>query len=316
MIKTGIHSLSQLVGNPRLKSVLGRDLLISAALYDQILDFPNADALAERILLFLSDERGVYKRTYAHRFEDFDAHLLQLMAGHFDPQAPLILGDVAVSDGRTACDLFERLAPTFQKLTHFASDFAPGVRVLEQGRLTVVLSRNNRLLQMVWPPFVFNVTSPESALYYPLNRLIRMLVKSALVDPLVAKYLGGQVQSREVPLFSVRALNLARQDARFHLGEQNILEPLVTPEPLHIVRAMNVLNASYFTQEDLNQILGNFHAALGAGGWLVTGYNEDAGSQVHGAIFRKADAGFERIWESGHGPQMQDRILAWAPPRS
>jgi chemotaxis methyl-accepting protein methylase len=114
----------------------------------------------------------------------------------------------------------------------------------------------------------------------------------------------------------VRALNLARLDPRFHLGEQNILEPLATPEPPHIVRAMNVLNATYFTQEDLSRILGNFHTALRTGGWLVTGYNEDAGSQVHGAIFRKTDAGFERLWESGRGPQMQDRILAWVPSRS
>ena len=314
MIKTGIYDISQLAGSPRLKSLFGRDRVISVTLYDQILDLPNADALSERTLLYFSDERGVYKRTYAHRFEQFDSQLLLLMAEEFNPQDPLILADVAVSDGRTACDLFERLAPHFPRIAHYASDYGPRILVLREGRLTVTLSRNNRILETVWPPFVFSAMTPENPLYYPLNQAIRFFVKRLLADPLRAKYLAGQIKASELQLFSMRALNLSRKEGRFHLGEQNILEPLTTPEPAHIIRAMNVLNASYFGPSDMNQILGNFHNALRLGGWLVTGTNEDADSIVHGGIYQKTATGFEKVWQSGNGPVAEPLILPWKSP--
>jgi hypothetical protein len=314
MIKTGIHHISQLAGSARLKSLFGRNRVISVTLYDQILDLPNADALAERTLDYFSDERGVYKRTYANRFEQFDSQLLRLLTEQFNPQDPLVLADVSVSDGRTACDLFERLAPHFPKIAHYASDYSPRVMVLRQGRTTLVLSRNNRILETVWPPFVFSATTPENPIYYPVNHAIRLLVKRFLAEPLRARYLAGQVKASELQLFSLRALNLLRKDERFHLGEQNILEPLATPEPPHVVRAMNVLNPTYFGPSDLDRILENFHAALRMGGWLVAGSNEDAGSIVHGGIYRKIRTGFEKIWHSGNGLEKEAHILSWKSP--
>jgi hypothetical protein len=311
MFKTGIYDISQLVGSAHLKSLFGRDRVISVVLYDQILDLPNADAIAERTLRYFSDERGVYKRTYANRFEEFDSQLLRLLTEQFNPQDPLILADVAVSDGRTACDLFEKLTPRYPRIAHYASDYGPRVMVLRQGRLTVALSRNNRILETVLPPFVFSAMKPEHPLFYPLNHVFRFFVNRFLAEPLRAKYLAGQIEASELQLFSMRALNLSRLDSRFHLGEQNILEPLATPEPAHVVRAMNVLNVSYFGPSDLDRILENFHKALRPEGWLVTGTNEDAGSMVHGGIYRKTATGFEKIWHSGNGPVMEAHILFW-----
>lgn len=311
MFKTGIYDISQLTGSPRLKSLLGRNRVISVVLYDQILDLPNADALAESTLDCFSDERGVYKRTYAHRFEEFDSQLLQLLTEQFNVQEPLILADVAVSDGRTACDLFERLAPTFPRIAHYASDYSPRILVLRKGRLTVAISRSHRIVETVWPPFVFSAMKPENPFYYPINCAIRYFVNRFLAEPLREKFLAGEVQAREFQLFSLRTMSLLRKDKRFHLGEQNILEPLATPVPPHVVRAMNVLNPSYFGPADLSQILGNFHKALRPGGWLVGGSNEGAGTLVHGGIFRKTATGFEKVWHSGNGMEMEANILSW-----
>jgi hypothetical protein len=314
MIKTGIHHIAQLKGPARFKSLLGRDRVISVTLYDQIIGLPEAETLTERTLDCFSDERGVYKRTYANRFEIFDSQLLQLLAEEFNPQDPLLLADVAVSDGRTACDLFERLASRYPKISHYASDYSPSVFVLRQGRLTMTLSRTHRILETVWPPFVFSTMKPEHALLYPINHAVRFFVRRFLAEPLRARFLSGQVQARELQLFSPRALNLQKADARFHLREQNILDPLVVPEPAHVVRAMNVLNPSYFGYSEMSQILGNFHNALRLGGWLVTGSNEDAGSIVHGGIYRKTETMFEKIWQSGNGLEREAEILSWTTP--
>jgi hypothetical protein len=314
MLKTGIYDVSQLTGTNRFKSVFGRDLVVSVTLYDQILDLPQAEVLAERILRFFTDERGVYKRTCAHRFEDFDANLHRMLVEHFDPQQPLVLADLAVSDGRTACELFERLVPSFPQLAHFASDFSPELWVIQQGRLKVTLSKSGQVLETVWPPFVFNTMNPEHPVVYPLNKVVRFMLKRFWVKPLVAKYQAGQVKARELRVFSVKALNLARQDPRFHLGDQNILERLMVPEPPHVIRAMNILNPSYFSPEKVDRILGNLFASLRLGGWLVIGSNEDAGSVVNGGIYRRTATGFERIWQSGAGPQIEERVLSWKTP--
>jgi hypothetical protein len=311
MIRTGVYDISQLIGSTHFRTLFGRERVVSVTLYDQILDSPNADALAERILLLFSDERGAFKRTYAQRFEVFDSQLLSLLTKHFNHQEPLIVADVAVSDGRTACDLFERIAPHYPRIAYYASDYGSQVRVLRQGRLAVTLSRNNRILEIVWPPFVFSIMRPEPWHYYPLNRVIQFLVWRFLAEPLRAKFLAGRVKANDLHLFSVRALNLSRKGERFHLVEQNILETLATPEPVHVVRAMNVLNTSYIGRADLCRILGNFNNGLREGGWLVVGYNEGPGSTVNGGIYRKTGTGFEKLWQSGNGPQMEADILSW-----
>ena len=131
-------------------------------LYDQILGLPNAEFLAERILFRVSDERGARKRTYANRFEDFDSSILPLMREHFAPDVALVVADLAVSDARTSCDFFSKVAAAFPHLSYYASDYNPRVLVLDDGRLKVTLSRSHKILEIVYPPFVFNNTSPES----------------------------------------------------------------------------------------------------------------------------------------------------------
>lgn len=77
MIKTGITKLNQLSND---KTILRNELKnVSISLYDQALALPNADNIAERILLLFSDERGAYKRTYQKRFEAFDLGVIKML---------------------------------------------------------------------------------------------------------------------------------------------------------------------------------------------------------------------------------------------
>ena len=131
MIKTGIHDIKQVTGRTRFKTILGRDKHLSVTLYDQILGLPNAEFLAERILFRFSDERGARKRTYANRFEEFDSSILRLMREHLAPDTALVVADLAVSDARTSCDFFSKVAAAFPHLSYHASDYNPRVLVLD-----------------------------------------------------------------------------------------------------------------------------------------------------------------------------------------
>ena len=313
MIKTGIHDIRQVTGGRRFKTLLGRDKILSVTLYDQVLNLPNAEYLAERILLLCTDERGARKRTYASRFDEFDASILQLMREHFATDAALVVEDVGVSDARTSCDFFERLAPDFPRVSYQASDYSPRVLVLDDGRTKVTLSARHKVLEIVYPPFVFNNMSPENPLFYPVNHAVRGLVRRLFVRPLVERYLSGQLRAREVLLFSARALRLSKQDERFRLSQHDLLTPLPSPAGRHIVRAMNVLNPSHFDPQGIRKVLGHVFHGLVDGGWLITGSNQDADSLVSGGVYEKSPGGFRMIWRSGKGSPMESEILSWKP---
>jgi chemotaxis methyl-accepting protein methylase len=116
-------------------------------------------------------------------------------------------------------------------------------------------------------------------------------------------------------MFSAQAMNLAKGDHRFQLSEHDVLTPLPRWTGRHVVRAMNILNRSYFGAEQIGLILSHVHDGLGEGGWLITGSNQDAGSQVHGGVYERTESGFRKVWGSGEGSPVEPEILRWQPTR-
>lgn len=309
MMITGIYSTLQVRDRNVLRTFWGSRKRFSITLYDQVMKEPDAEELAERILLPFADERGAYKRTYARRYEEFDASVLSYLAENLHHDEPLVIQDVAISDGRTSCDFFEKVVKLFPRLSFFASDYDPIVVVVEDGSARVALSRAGRLLECVWPPFVFNALKKDSRLCFPLNRLIQFFVERTIARRIMAEYARGDLAGRELLLFSPRALALAESDRRFHLGQHDLLKPFVCP--CHVVRAMNVLNLSYFNEPDRCRVVGNIHAGLLDRGFLIAGSNQEAGSRVHGGIYRRTPAGFERTWLSGNGCPLDKEIMTF-----
>ncbi len=306
MLKTGICNLSQIKNGVKFKDLFGKEKNLSITLYDQICQESNADELAERILLLFSDERGAYKRTYAKRFEEFDQASLGHIKGYFEEKTSLYIHDAAVSDGRTAVDFFEKTKELFPKLEYLASDFNPKVYVLEKGRLKVTVSHTAKILEVLWPPFVFNTIKRDSWRYYPLNHFIRLAIQYFIVPSLINSYQRGELKAKELMLFAPSALNRARTDQRFILGTHNLLQPF--NRQYHIIRAMNVLNISYFTKNEFFQVLRNIHSGLLNDGLFITGSNQDAGSLVNGGVYKKTANGFEQIWQSGTGSPIANYI--------
>lgn len=306
MLKTGIYTLEQVKRN-KFKTILGGDKRISITLYDQILNVEDSSTLAERVLLLFTDERGAYKRTYQNRFADFDKQVLEIFAANFPHTNQLQVSDVAVSDGRTAVDFFAQLSKQYNDIVYAASDYNPTVYVVEKGAIKLTLSRDNKLIEMVCPPFVFNAANPDVLKYHFLNRVVQFFAERMFVAPVMREYLAGKLSAREVHLFCPAATNLAKSDARFKLGQHNVLNPF--PSKSHIIRAMNILNVTYFSKPEFKKVLQNMHDGLHLDGLLVVGSNQDSGSLVHGAVYRKTNTGFLKIWQSGTGPAIDSLII-------
>jgi hypothetical protein len=307
MIKTGIYKPSQIKGGLKFGSLFGGGKRLSITLLDQVLDKPNAEELAERILLLFADERGAYKRTYAKRFEEFDSTVLCFLENVFDKQSLLFVHDVGVSDARTSADFFQKASRIFANVQFTASDFDPTVYVLEQGKLRVTISSAGKVLEIVWPPFVFNAIRGDSYKHYPLNHLVRFIIHRFKVSPLLRDYELGKVKARELLLFTPAAVNLSRKDPRYTLGQHDLLQPF--KDQSHVIRAMNILNPSYFSNEEFSRVLKNIHKGLADGGLLITGSNEGAGSPVNGGLYMKRNKAFEKLWQSGEGSPMENQIV-------
>lgn len=289
MIKTGITKLNQLSND---KTFCRKELKnVSVTLYDQTLNLVDGDQLAERILLLFSDERGAYKRTYQKRFEAFDLAVIKMLQKL--PPPPQTFHDCGVSDGRTSLDFFEKMVAIFPEIHYFASDYNPCVFVIEKGKLKVTLSHTGKILEILFPPFVFNKIKRDSFRHYPLNHLILFFIEKFWVNFLIKKYQQGLVKAKELLLFAPKVLQKAQTDKRFRLGQHDLLQPF--KEPACIIRAMNVLNPSYFCETEFAQVIRNLYEGLRENGLLITGSNQEAGTIVNGGIYQKKEMVFRKF---------------------
>jgi chemotaxis methyl-accepting protein methylase len=280
MINTGIWKASQIASLRENRSLV-ETKRISITLYNDLVD--RDDDLAETLLCYYSDSRGVYKRTYRNRFQQFDEKIIGHLKAAFDTAHPLKIHDVGVSDGRTAVDLFNCLAEQFSQIEYVASDFESELNVHRDGDASVTVSKSGTISEIVYPPFVFNLWKSDSARLHPINRLALLLAKLR-----AKRILNKAKDTRHEPikLFCPNAARLALNDNRFRIADHNILDPM--SGQFHAIRAMNILNVSYFSEAQIDKIARNFHNGLRDGGLLFFGSNEGPGTPVRGGIFRKA----------------------------
>jgi len=312
MIKTGLYRIEDLSSLRNSRGLFLGTRRVSITLYDQVAGIPGGDKWAERILALHSDGRGVYKRTYGRRFDRFDALTVEHIVQTFGRDRAPVIHDAGVSDARTACDFFHNIAPQFPNVSYHASDYEPALSVLQWRNTKVSMNKRGEILEIVSPPFVFDINKPENFLLYPINYAFFRLARAVYVPRLLAAYRAGQIQPRSLLLFCPEAVRLAQSDGRFHLLEHDLLAPAPFSRPVDVVRIMNVLNSSYFTRQQLGQVAARVFASLAAGGLLIVGSNAEAGTEVRGTIYRKTDRGFAELVRSGGDHDAHQTIMTYA----
>ena len=308
MLKTGIHSLRDLISGKEDSTLFRKELKnVSISLYEAACAEKNADTLTQRILLLFSDERGTYKRTYAKRFDALDKKICEILKQNMKTNTRLTAHDVGVSDGRTSVDFFNKVYVQFPQIQFTASDYNPTIKIIENGRLKVALSESNKVLEITYSPFVFNAVKRDSYRHYPLNHIIRKSIEHYMVAPLLKSYEKGMVQAKKVFLFSPSAINLQKSNKRFNLSQHDVLNPF--KEKYTFIRAMNVLNPSYFSNDDFPKIIQHIYNGLKDNGLFITGSNEEANTTVNGATYKKSKEGFDLVCTFGKGSPIHDHIV-------
>jgi hypothetical protein len=314
VFKTGLYRIEELTDLKKSRTFLGGYRRVSITLYDQLINHPDADAWAQHILYMFADGRGAFKRTYNRRFEEYDAFCMAHIAAAFDPLKPLAVHDAAVSDGRTACDFFAKVAAFNPQVAYFASDYQPTLRIIESGGIRITLDRRSLPLEIVYPPFVFNLIQPERFITYPVNYLFYLYATRVVLPRLMTAYASGAIKARDMKTFSPMAVSLATSDQRFTLLDYDLMEPSPLGRPMNILRVMNVLNPLYFSDQQLRTVAHNFFHGLADGGLLILGSNEDAGTPVHGGIYQRGADRFSMVKGLGRLHYAHPAMLEYRAP--
>lgn len=310
MLKFGLYNIEQLV-NGNDKSILGGRKKVSISLLNQINNLPEKDKYREQIFLELTDDRGAYKRTYKDRFREFDQQALELVKKYSaDTKKPFRLHDTGVSNAQTAHDFFLQVSKEYPEIDYLATDYDPYINVIKYKKIIIALSsQGDNLVEITRPPFVFNIQKTESVKFYPLNHLVRLMLQKFVVPGIIDKHRKGLIGTGEkISLFCPEAQALEKSDKRFHLGQYNLLEPGKLPFQLHCFRAMNVLNKTYFSDDQFRIILQNIHDVLLPDGLFILGSNQENDSVVHGGVYQKTGGKFQLQWSSGEGGVIKDLI--------
>jgi hypothetical protein len=291
---------------------------ISLDLYNSLdnLSQAESDKIQGRMLARFSLDNGSLKYTHSQRFNDFDQLALKSIKVNF-PACPVRIHDIGASDGRTSCDLYDHLNKLYgEGLDFLASDYAPYLYVLKRGRSArrLILDGHDNILQIITPPFVFIVVRPESTKLYPLNRLIRYFATIFYAEPLVKAYKAGRpgIERTRLDLLSRKCREYVAERKNFRFESYDVLSG--PTDRFDIIRAMNVLNYSYFPEAQLRKAVENIVLSLNEGGLFITGSNFERGTIVNGALYKKVRGRMENLETSGKGSQVDALITNASGP--
>lgn len=306
MIKFGIYTISKVRTRNTVSSFLKIQTPVSITLYDKVANEQDADSLQEKILLPFADARGAYKRTYKNRFEEFDCQVTDILKKNLTSGPHISIFDAAVSDGRTAVDFFQKLSLHFSIHSYIATDYDPEIFIIEKKHITITFDRNGKPLEILCKPLVLYPTKPNSIIFF-MNRLTLLALEKFWIPRIQKEFFSNPRTSKSVTLFCKAAKTLQTINSNFVLKRHNLLNPL--HETYDIFRAMNVLNTSYFTPDQIHIIVKNIFEALTNDGLFITGSNQNANSIVHGGVYQKKSSGFVCLFRSGEGSPVENLLM-------
>src|SRR5882724_6478758 len=205
MIRFGVCSLEDLYAN-RLSDAFGKEKNISIELYEELFhnDAPSASEYQEIVLSRFKCGQ-VFKRTHLQRFSEFDTATLSAVQKQFRQARNELLAvhDLAASDGRTSLELYHQLINLFNDgFSFLATDVLPWVYSVGKPseRLRVITDDGGRTMEIVYPPFVFNLARQESKFYWINKVLVKRLQKEAATLSALFVQRSSEVRARKISL--------------------------------------------------------------------------------------------------------------------
>ncbi len=317
MFKTGIYSLNQLKEED-IANFSKKNKSVAIDLYSKIKEskIENKDKLEEMILERFAFSNGTYKRTHSKRFASFNKKIIDILKENLQLKESYKIHDIAISDGRTSYDFFKIIKDNFNNIDFYGSDKDSIVHVfksIKNPKYKIVKDINGKILQIIIPPFVLNVFTPENAKTFKIKNVIispvnYLLTKALTIPKLQEFFIPINEESKEtIQLFNNEILKLKENNKNFHLKEYNLFDKSF--DNFDIIRVMNVINSTYFTTNEVKIIANNLINSLNENGILIVGSNSEADSEINGNIFIKKHEKLEIIKKFNKGVPFEKVFL-------
>ena len=326
MVRFGIFRMEDYCPEPagilgRLRNFLTKDHVSLQLLRTSAPAAPREVALFEAIMQQMRLASGVYRTTFRGRLRDLDRFVIELLARRYDRQTALEVHDWAASDCLTSAEWAESLFDQFPNARLHASDltlFLLEVDLPEGGAF--ILERDGEPLQYLRPPFVIRLNPPEPKSLV-VNRLLSYRARAKLTEmharlSIPADWLDSSALTLTAPPFHVRKISVVHPDAealrsrdpRFSIERHSVFAPL--PQPVDIIRSMNIFNKTYFSAERLTEGVQAVWRSLKPGGWWIVGrtWREDPPAH-HVSILEKTPDGFQLLEHYGDGSEIESLAL-------
>jgi len=263
-------------------------------------------------------QNGVYKTTHSRRFVDLNELVDQL----FPSDRPLNLMDVAASSGVSTMEWVEHLNSRNIRHCMVAGDLTVKAFLISIGKnLKILIDSSGYPLQ--YDIFGHSVTNSEC---YPVARRITYAIPVYLANlafrvfwyfsSSLKRYVeGGEDHYTSFAGVSCQPLAVISPRLQKSHSIDFIEDDIISdnnPQLLrsfHAIRAANILNKSYFDEENLNKILSVLASRLRDHGLLII-CRTDLDGVNHATIFMLTDDGsFEIVSELGGGTEVVELVL-------
>src|SRR3974390_71458 len=263
----------------------------------------------EDICFTLRTSGGTCRTTFRNRLLDVDAATIPILQQLSPSDAELLVEDRAVSHGLTSVELARQVFQAFPNSRFEASD-----KLLYLVQLSLasgeryILEPDGQPLQYIKPPFVVSLAHEES-IRFPINRLIAALARRRLRhvlpnDGRIESIRGHEYQINRINCVHPEVLTFISTNPRFQLRTRSIFE--ITPNPVHVLRTMNILNKDYFSDSQLRQGSNAAFQSLKLNGVWIVGRTLESDFSNHVTFLQKLESGWKILSRFGHGSEMEE----------
>ena len=265
-------------------------------------DVDEVEVLERYFFASIRLKNGTYKRTWSHRLDDLNDLVLRFIP----PDRPLKVMDVAVSSGISTLEWMNHLEQAGIEHHMTAGDITLKAALVSIGKnLRVLADSTGYPLQFdIRGKAVPNPPGGADLARYGLQLLVIKAVLALGVR-------GFGINSTPIDLVSPRLV----RPSNLRLIQDDILHSTGFEKSFHVLRAANILNRYYFTDDQLVDILVRVRSRLMPGGIFIVCRTNDH-RKNHGTIFLLNSSGrFEVLARIGDGSHIEDLVLGVAPPR-
>jgi len=232
-----------------------------------------------------------YKTTAKNRMDKLNEVSENVLSNNLNATDKLKICDFGISSGDTTLDLIYALNEKNFSFEIIGFDKNIEATMITLGKFIFLFSSDNRLL------FV------EYNKYAVKKKIVKFF---SIFEKTLFKFLNYSkyTEKKKIDLLS----NDLRNSNNFKFEEQDIFKINEYLSQFDFIRVSNLLNFSYFSDEQINLACKNIFKILKNGGILLV--NRTSGTEENGSFFIKDEKEFKLIQDFGKGSETKNIVLS------